>query len=58
MSAFENYHSNNIYDSIVNYIENEKQNNPNLEISEMIQELMEIVGYSMKIGIYNIENKK
>lgn len=58
MSTFRDYHSSVIFDSIVNYIENAKENDPNLETCEMVQELMEIVGYSMKIGIYNIENMK
>jgi hypothetical protein len=56
MSAFENYLKDDIVSSIKNYIEEKKQQQPEIQINELIRETMEAVNYGLEHAIWEIEN--
>ena len=56
MSAFGNYIKDDIADSIKTFIEEKKQQQPEIQINELIKEIMEAVSYGLEHAIWNIEN--
>lgn len=57
MSAFDNYIKDDIVDSIKRFIESKKQENPSIQINELLDETMEAVSHGLKGAIWEIENK-
>ena len=56
MSAFGYYEKDNIYDSIKSFIEYKKEQNPEIQINELIKETLEAVNYGLEHAIWNVEN--
>ena len=56
MSAFGNYLKDDIVSSIKNFIEDKKQQQPDIQINELIKETMEAVNYGLEHAIWEIEN--
>jgi hypothetical protein len=56
MSAFENYIKDDIVASIKIFIMEKKQQQPNIQINELIKETMEAVNYGLEHAIWEIEN--
>jgi len=56
MSAFGNYIKDDIVSSIKNFIEEKKQQQPDIQINELIKETMEAVNYGLEHAIWEIEN--
>ena len=56
MSAFGNYIKDDIVYSIKNFIEEKKQQQPDIQINELIKETMEAVNYGLEHAIWEIEN--
>lgn len=53
MSAFENYEKDAIFDSISVFVSNKKKEG--VKTSQVISELMDIVSYGIKNGLYESE---
>lgn len=58
MSAFNNYQKDGICEGIAEYIADQKELNPNIPVSEIIRDLMEVISYGIQFGIAKIENKQ
>lgn len=56
MSAFGYYEKDNIYDSIKSFVEYKKEQNPEIQINELIKETLEAVNYGLEHAIWEIEN--
>ena len=56
MSAFGNYTKDDIVASIKTFIEEKKQQQPDIQINELIKETMEAVNYGLEHAIWEIEN--
>lgn len=56
MSAFGNYIKDDIVASIKTFIEEKKQQQPDIQINELIREIMEAVNYGLEHAIWEIEN--
>lgn len=56
MSAFGNYLKDDIVASIKAFIEEKKQQQPDIQINELIKETMEAVNYGLEHAIWEIEN--
>jgi hypothetical protein len=56
MSAFDNNIKDEIVDSIKNFIEEKKEQQPTIQINELIKEVMEAVSVGLERGIWYIEN--
>ncbi len=56
MSAFGNYIKDDIVASIKTFIEGKKQQQPDIQINELIKETMEAVNYGLEHAIWEIEN--
>jgi len=56
MSAFGNYLKDDIVSSIKNFIEEKKQQQPDIQINELIKDTMEAVNYGLEHAIWEIEN--
>lgn len=56
MSAFGYYEKDNIYYSIKSFVEYKKEQNPEIQINELIKETLEAVNYGLENAIWNIEN--
>ena len=58
MSAFGNYLKDDIVDSIKNFVSDKKEDNPEIQINQLVKEVMEAVSYGLESSIYKIENEK
>ena len=56
MSAFGYYQKDEIAESIKNFIEYKKEQNPEIQINELIKETVEAVNYGLEHAIWDIEN--
>jgi hypothetical protein len=56
MSAFGDCIKDEIFLSIKNYVEYKKQQQPEIQINELIKETMEAVSYGLQNAIWEIEN--
>lgn len=56
MSTFGNKEKDEIYESIRTFIISEKEKNPDIQIHEIMEKLMEVISYGIKNGIYEVEN--
>ena len=56
MSAFGNYTKDDIVASIKTFIEEKKQQQPDIQINELIKETIEAVNYGLEHAIWEIEN--
>lgn len=58
MSAFGYYQKDEIVEAIKNFIEYKKEQQPDIQINELVKETMEAVGYGLENAIWNVENGK
>ncbi len=58
MTAFGNNEKDDLYESIKDFVANKKKDNPDIQINEIIEEVMEVFSYALKSAIYSIENFK
>lgn len=56
MSAFGYYQKDEIVEAIKNFIEYKKEQQPEIQINELIKETMEAVNYGLEHAIWDIEN--
>lgn len=56
MSAFDNNTKDDIVDSIRAFIQEKKEQQPDIQINELIKETMEAVNYGLERAIWDIEN--
>lgn len=57
MSAFGNYQKDEIFEAIKSFIAEKKEQQPDIQINELIKETMEVVSYSLSSAIWYIENQ-
>ena len=56
MSAFGYYQKDEIVEAIKNFIEYKKEQQPEIQINELIKETMEAVNWGLEHTIWDIEN--
>jgi hypothetical protein len=56
MSAFGDYAKDDIVDSIKLFVQEKKEQDPQIQISKLVEEVMEAVGYGLRDAIWTIEN--
>lgn len=56
MSAFDYYQKDEIVEAIKNFIEYKKEQQPTIQINELVKETMEAVTYGLEHAIWNVEN--
>lgn len=56
MSAFDEYHKDDIVASIKSFVCYKKEQTSNIQINDLVKEVMDAVSYGMVNSIYNIEN--
>lgn len=56
MSAFDYHEKDEIVEAIKNFIKYKKEQQPTIQINELVKETMEAVTYGLEHGIWNVEN--
>lgn len=56
MSTFGYYQKDEIVEAIKNFIKYKKEQQPTIQINELVKETMEAVTYGLEHGIWNVEN--
>lgn len=57
MSAFGEYHKDNIMESVMDYISFRKEQSNNIQLNEILRDIMEAVGEGLHRGVWEIENQ-